>query len=107
MENNINTIENKNTPIEFWGPFIYLTFFIFFNLVLLPNANPAIRLNNYDIEIIIYGAVGIFVGIFVYRLIKNTPNWFKFIFVAVLYAMILIRLILHWKLFTVPGNSYS
>jgi hypothetical protein len=104
MENTINQAEQKNEPVNFWGPFIYMAFFIFFNLVLLPNAPKKIRMNNYDIEIILYGMAGIFTGILVYRIIRNTPSWFKFILVAVLYGIILVRLITHWKIFTVPGN---
>lgn len=104
MENTISNTEQKNEPIQFWGPFTYLTFFIFFNLILLPYAPKKIRLHNYDIEMILYGAAGIFTGIVVYRIIKNTPVWFKFLLIGGMYAVILARLIIEWKLFTVPGN---
>ncbi|MBC8045665.1 MAG: hypothetical protein H7Y00_02620 [Fimbriimonadaceae bacterium] len=117
MENTtINSAEEiKNEPINFWGPFTYMTFFIFFNLIILPNIdmwlhklfpskNIHIRMNNYDIEMILYGSAGIFTGIIVYRIIQNTPSWFKFILIGGMYGIILGRLIIEWKLFTVPGN---
>lgn len=104
MDNNSVSTEQENEPIEFWEPFTYLAFFIFFNLVLLPNAPKQIRMNDYDIEIILYGAAGVVAGLIVYRFIRNTPSWFKFALVGGMYAIILLRLILHWKLFTVPGN---
>lgn len=90
--------------MNFWGPFTYLAFFIFFNLVLLPYTPKKVRMNNYDIEMIIYGMAGIFTGIVVYHILRNTPSWVKFGLVAILYGIILVRLIIYWKIFTVPGN---
>jgi hypothetical protein len=106
MENSAPHVpkESTNEPVQFWGPFIYLAFFIFFNLVLLPEAPAKIRMRNYDIEMIVYGAAGIFTGMLIYRIIKNTPTWVKLLLVCAVYGIILIRLIDEWRIFTVPGN---
>ncbi|MBC8172287.1 MAG: hypothetical protein H7X71_00150 [Chitinophagales bacterium] len=95
---------SQENDVQLWEGFIYLSFFIFANLFVLPNMPEQVRFHYYPVEMLIYGTIGIFSGIAVYRIVKDSAEWLKITIVSVLYGLILIRLIIHWELFTVMGN---
>jgi hypothetical protein len=93
-------------PNMFWGGFFYLTFFIFFNIVLIPYTPKKLSFLTFDgyypVAMIIYGLAGLFTGMLMFKLLKNAPNWVKLALVSVLYAIILYYLVDNIERFQIP-----
>ncbi len=101
MENASDQQENYNL----WEGFIYLSFWIFANLFVLPNMPKTLTLNYYyPVSLIIYGTIGVFTGILVFRVIKDNSNLIKIAMLSIMYGLILYQLITHFEAFTKPGN---
>ncbi len=99
-------VEQDNQPYEpnmFWEGFYYLSFFIFFNIVLIPYTPKSWSFDRYyPIALITYGFAGVLCGIFAFRLVKNAPGWLKFAIMAVLYGIMLFYLFDNVHRFTAP-----
>lgn len=81
-------------PNMFWEGFIYLSFFVFFCIVLIPYTPKSLSFDRYyPLALITYGVVGLICGVFAYKLLKNAASWMKFAVVAVLYAIMIYYLI--------------
>ncbi len=88
---------------QMWDGMYYLSFFIFFILVVIPNLPKALTLNAYyPIAMVIYGALGVFIGIGVYNVIRKAPDAVKWSILIVLYAAVLFQLLTHVDRFMVP-----
>lgn len=87
----------------FWEGFYFLSFFIFFNIVLIPYAPKSLTLNEYyPVAMIFFGLAGLGTGRIAYLIMKNWPQWTKFMLHVVLYGIILLYLIDNIEKFTVP-----
>lgn len=87
----------------FWEGFYFLSFFIFFNIVLIPCAPKALTFNQYyPVAMILFGGAGLLTGRGCYLIMKNWPQWTKFTLHAALYIIILIYLINNIEKFTIP-----
>lgn len=96
MDNNQPKIqeEQKFQPNMFWEGFYYLTFFVFFCIVLIPYTPKALSFDRYyPLALITYGLVGLICGVIAYKILKNAPSWLKFAVVAVLYIVMIYYLI--------------
>ncbi len=93
----------KQDPNLFWEGFYFLTFFIFFNIVLIPYAPKSLTFDQYyPVAMIFFGGTGLLVGRGCYLVMKNWPEWTKFTLHAVLYLIILYYLIDNIEKFTIP-----
>jgi hypothetical protein len=100
--NNAETGEKPNWS-EMWEGLYYLSFFIFSTLVVIPNLGKSLTFGYYlPIAMVIYGTAGTFVGILVYRLVKNQALWIKWSFIVIIYVLVLYQLLTHVDRFTIP-----
>lgn len=96
MENNPQKPieEQPYNPNMFWQGFYYLSFFVFFCIVLIPNTPKSLSFDRYyPLALISYGLVGLACGMLAYRIMRNTAAWMKFAVVAILYIFLLYYLI--------------
>lgn len=88
---------------QMWEGMYYLSFFIFATLVVIPNLGKDLTFGYYyPIAMIIYGAVGVFIGIGVYRLVRNTPLIIRWGIIIAIYVLVFYQLITHVDRFTIP-----
>ncbi len=81
-------------PNMFWEGFYYLTFFVFFCIVLIPYTPKALSFDRYyPLALITYGIVGLIFGAIAFKFLKNAPSWLKFTVVAILYAILIYYLV--------------
>lgn len=93
----------EHNPNMFWEGFYFLSFFIFFNIVLIPYAPKSLTFNQYyPIAMIIFGGAGLITGRVCYLIMKNWPQWTKFSLHVVLYGIILFYLVENIQKFTIP-----
>lgn len=95
--------ESRHDPNLFWEGFYFLSFFIFFNVVLIPYAPKSLTLNQYyPVAMLFFGGTGLLVGRGAYLLMKRWPEWTKFLLHCVIYGIILVYLVANIQKFTVP-----
>ncbi|MBK6731149.1 MAG: hypothetical protein IPG60_09325 [Bacteroidetes bacterium] len=79
-------------------------FFYFFILVVIPNLPKSLTLNGYyPIAMVIYGTIGVFTGIGVFRLVRNASDKIKWVIIIVLYVLVVYQLLSHVDRFMVPN----
>lgn len=106
MEENKLT-DNEDTVIKadysgLWEGIYYLSFFVFFNLFILPLVPKQYSLNhNFSVAGILYGFAGCIAGIVIYRVVRDMPVWVKSGIIFIVYALVLYQLITHADSFTV------
>lgn len=88
---------------QMWDGLYYLSFYIFFILFVIPNLPKSLTLNGYyPIAMVIYGTIGVFTGIGVYRLVRNASEKLKWVILIVLYILVVYQLLTHVDRFMVP-----
>lgn len=86
--------EQSFQPNMFWEGFYYLSFFVFFCIVLIPYTPKALSFDRYyPLALITYGLAGLICGAVAFRILKNAPPWMKFSVVAILYIILIYYLI--------------
>jgi hypothetical protein len=101
-------MENKeaNNGVDWsqmWEGLYYLSFFILATLVVIPNMGKTLTLGYYyPVAMLIYGTIGVFVGIFVYRLVQNAAAWLKMGIIVAIYVAVFYQLLTHLDRFTIP-----
>jgi len=96
MENNQPELKEEQPfhPNMFWEGFFYLSFFVFFCIVLIPYTPKALSFDRYyPLALITYGIVGLISGAIAYKLLKNAASWVKFVVMAILYIVMIYYLI--------------
>lgn len=102
MEPEVNANEKLDLS-QMWEGMFYLSFFILATLVVIPNLPKQYTFNlYYPIAMVIYGSIGVFAGIGVYRLVKHTGDWLKWGIVIAIYTAVIYQLITHVERFAVP-----
>lgn len=104
MENQqpVQNEEQEFKPDMLWEGYIYLAFFVFFCIFLIPNTPKSWSFDRYyPIALITYGAVGIFTGRVAYLITRNMPGWVKAAMVGVLYSLVIYYLVTHIEKFSV------
>ena len=95
--------DHKHDPNLFWEGFFYLSFFVFFDIVVIPYAPKSITFDQYyPLAMILVGGAGQFIGMLAFRIMKNWPSIIKFALFVVMYGIILWYLIENIQKFTVP-----
>lgn len=95
--------QQQHNPNLFWEGFFYLSFFVFFDIVVIPYAPKSITFDQYyPLAMVIVGGAGLFVGMLAFRVMKNWPNFIKAGLFVVMYGIILWYLIENINKFTVP-----
>lgn len=89
-------------PDLLWEGFIYLAFFTFFCIYLIPNTPKAWSFDRYyPVAMITYGLAGMLTGRVVYVITRKTPWWVKTAIVGVLYAFVIYYLVTHVDRFSI------
>ena len=95
--------QDKLDYSQMWEGLYYLSFFIFFILVVIPRLPAALTLNAYyPIAMAVYGTIGVFTGIGVYRLVRNASDTLKWSIITVIYIAVVYQLLTHVERFMVP-----
>lgn len=94
--------EQPFQPNMFWEGFYYLSFFVFFIIVLIPYAPKSITFDQYyPIAMIPFGIAGFLCGAITFRILKNTSSKVKFAVMAILYAVLIYYLLTNIQNFSV------
>jgi len=88
---------------QMWEGVYYLSFFVFSTLIVIPNLGKDLTLGYYyPIAMLIYGTIGVFTGIGVYKLVKNAPVSIRWSIIIAIYISVFYQLITHVERFTIP-----
>jgi len=89
-------------PDMLWEGYMYLAFFVFFCIYLIPNTPRSWSFGRYyPIAMITYGAAGVLVGRIAYIVTRKMPWWVKTAIVGILYALVIYYLLTHVHKFSV------
>lgn len=95
--------EQQSNPNMFWEGFYLVSFFIFFIIVLIPAAPKSVTFDrNYDISMITFGLAGLAIGRLAFLVMRNWPEWIKFVLHVGIYGSIMWYLIQNVDKFTIP-----